>query len=318
MSPRRLPPLPGGPLSLADARARGLADHDWRDERLHRVTQGVRALAVPEDLRARARAFALALPTDSAFSHVTAARLHGLPLPPVPERDPLLDVMRPTGRGRVERAGCRPHRGLERREVVVLDGVRVTGLADTWVDLASVGRPGLDLDDLVVVGDAVASRWAGPGVLRSPTEVGSAVAPLRGALDARDAPRGRRLLAAALPLVRPGVRSPMETRSRLMFVRAGFPEPAMCAPVHAVGGGWLAEGDLVWTPQRVVGEYQGEVHGGIAARSADARRTGLLLDEGWTVLEIYAQDHRDPARRRDLLRRFARALGLDPSALRLG
>lgn len=317
MPPRRLPPLPGGALSLGAARALGMSDHDWRDERLVRVTQGVRSLYRPADLRDRARAFALALPEDCAFSHVTAARLWGIPLPAALERDELLDVMRSSGRGYVERAGCRSHRGLERREVHELDGLRVTSLADTWVDLGDVRacRPGRD--DLVVAGDAVATLWAPPGVRRSAVEVDAAVAPLRRALEARGSPRGRRLLDDALALVRPGVRSPMESRSRLLFVDAGLPEPEPCAPLSTPGGGWIGEGDLVWREQRVVGEYQGDVHGTRAARSADAYRNGLLGDEDWTVLEIFAEDHHDPLRRRTLLLRFARELGLDVSTLRL-
>ncbi|MBD3785136.1 MAG: hypothetical protein IE926_19695 [Micrococcales bacterium] len=166
-----------------------------------------------------------------------------------------------------------------------------------------------------MAGDAVVTRWAPPGVDRSPDDVAAAVAPLAGALAARGSPRGTRPLTQALDLIRPGVRSAMETRSRLLFVAADFPEPAPCAPLHARGGGWLAEGDLVWRAQRVVGEYQGEVHGGRAARSADAYRAGLLGDEGWTVVEIYAEDHTDPPRRRALLRRVAAALGLDPRTL---
>ncbi len=302
-------------MALGTAREHGLADHDWRDGRLLRITRSVRSLQPPADLRERARAFALALPADCAFSHVTAARLWGAPLPAAVEQDGLLDVMRPSPRGAVERTGCRGHRGLERREVHDLDGLRVTSPADTWVDLADVRSHPLGRDDLVVVGDAVVARWAPAGVRRTPLEVESAVAPLRRALEERGSLRGRRRLVEALALVRPGVRSPMETRSRLLFVDAGFPEPEPCGPLHAHGGGWLAEGDLVWRAQRVVGEYQGDVHGSRAARSADAHRNGLLGDEDWTVLEIYAEDHRDPHRRRAMLLRFARALGLHPTTL---
>ena len=37
-------------------------------------------------------------------------------------------------------------------------GVRVTDLADTWVDLGEVMSRGLDVDDLVIAGDVVANR----------------------------------------------------------------------------------------------------------------------------------------------------------------
>jgi hypothetical protein len=113
------------------------------------------------------------------------------------------------------------------------------------------------------------------------------------------------------------VRSPMESRSRLMFVDVGFPEPEVNGHVHSADGEWLAECDLLWRAKRVIGEYQGAVHSGIRARSRDSHRNGLLTDEGWLVLEIFAEDHGDPHRRALMLTRFARALDLDPATLRI-
>ena len=64
--------------------------------------------AQPVDLRARCAAFALALPADAAFSHLTAARLLDLPTPaPWPGPEELLDVMRDRSRNPVIRSGCR-------------------------------------------------------------------------------------------------------------------------------------------------------------------------------------------------------------------
>jgi hypothetical protein len=57
------------------------------------------------------------------------------------------------------------------------------------------------------------------------------------------------------------------------------------------------------------------VHAGIRNRSLDAYRNGSLADEGWTVLEIFAEDLAEGARRVRTLTRFARALALDPGAL---
>ena len=68
----------------------------------------------------------------------------------------------------------------------------------------------------------------------------------------------------------------METRARLMFVDAGFPEPEVNAPLTDAAGEWIAEGDLVWHRQRLVGEYQGEQHADRRRRSADAFRRGLV------------------------------------------
>ena len=79
MPPPELPPLPPGPLSLGAARELGLRDHQWRLSSLLRQTQTVRALTEATTTTERARAFALALPTDCVFSHVSAAQLWGIP-----------------------------------------------------------------------------------------------------------------------------------------------------------------------------------------------------------------------------------------------
>lgn len=299
-----LPPELGpGAFTVAQARAAGLRHCDLRPHRLHRPTHGVRCLRPPATLGERALAWAAVLPPDAAFSHVTAAALLGLPLPAALEGAAALDVMRPSDRAATRRRGCHGHKGLESREVVVAAGVRVVAAADTWCDLGEVLGRGLAADDLVVAGDAVLARL--PGGRDE----------LARRLAGRRRPRGGVALRDALGLVRPGVRSPMETRARLMFLRAGFPEPEVNAAVTDAAGGWLLEGDLVWRAQRVVAEYQGAHHADRRRRSADAHRLGLARDEGWAVHELWAEDLLSPPRRRTTLRRIAAALGLDPRGL---
>ena len=294
------------PFTVAQGREAGLRSTELRSPRLHSPAHGVRTLSIPTTVRGRARAVALATPPDAAFSHVSAAQLLHLPLPRDLESQALFDVMRPTSVAQVRRDGCRGHRGLERREVLDLDGLRVVGLADTWCDLGELPAGELGVDDLVVVGDVVVNRLEPGGH-----------AALHAALEARNRPRGKARLTEALSLVRVGSRSPMETRSRLMFHRAGFPEPALNSDVFDAHGGWLLEGDLVWHLQRVIGEYQGADHSSRERRSADSSRTGLAGDERYTVIEIYAEDVYGTARRRTLLRRFARAMTLDPATLHI-
>ncbi|WP_377641228.1 hypothetical protein [Oryzobacter terrae] len=312
MSPPVLPPLPEGPLTLSAARRLGLSDPQWRLAELVRVTQSVRALESPSDVAARSAAFSLALPDDVVYSHITAARLWGLPLPRSLEAQVVLDVMRDTKRRPIERHGCRHHRGAEQRLVVPTQGVRVTSLPDTWVDLASLVGHGLSVDDLVVAGDVVLNRLAGP-------DGAGARGPGRAALAEVLARRvrvvGRPALAVGLELCRPGSRSPMESRARLMVVRGGLPEPHLNVALHDLDGAWLAEGDLVWAAQRVVAEYQGAVHADRRARSLDAYRIGLLTDAGWTVVELFHEDVTQRHRSALVLRRLATALGIDPRSL---
>jgi hypothetical protein len=298
--------LASRPFTVSQGRDAGVRLPDLRTTRLHAPTHGVRTASVVSSLRDRAAAFAAGMPSDVAFSHATAARLLALPLTQAMEADEILDVTRASDLTRIRRVGCRGHRGLERREVIDVDGLRVVDLADTWCDLGELPAAEVGVDDLVVVGDVIVNRLAPGGH-----------AALRAALESRNRPRGKARLTEALSLVRVGSRSPMETRSRLMFHRAGFPEPALNADVFDAHGGWLLEGDLVWKQHRVIGEYQGADHASRKRRSADSSRTGLAGDEQYTVIEIYAEDVYGAARRRTLLRRFARAMDLDPASLQI-
>lgn len=281
-------------------------------------TRGVHALTEPGTLVERAASFALAMPRDRAFSHLTAALLWGLPLPLALEKsasaeDAPLHVVAPTRDGMAKRVGVVGHRGLELRAVASPPGsaVRVVDVAHTWCDLGELPRGSLTITDLVVAGDAAVALLDA----RAGRRVG--LPALTDALAVRHRPRGAVALRHALSRVRHGVRSPMETRARLMFVEAGFPEPEVNAPLTDAAGEWLAEGDLVWRRQRVVGEYQGEQHADRRRRSADAFRQGLLESHDWQVKELWAEDlHRGP-RRRSTLTRFAEALDLDPRTLRI-
>ena len=109
----------------------------------------------------------------------------------------------------------------------------------------------------------------------------------------------------------------MESYARVLFVQAGFPEPRINAPIGDEVHEWLLTGDLVWEEQRVVLEYQGSYHSSRAQRSRDANRAGVAMDHGATLVEVWAEDLFDVRRRRRLLLRVARILGLDLDRLTL-
>ena len=292
------------PFTVREGLAAGMTTGALRSSRLHTETRAVRSIDPPERLVDRARAFAAGLPPDVAFSHVTSLRLMGLPLPSrIP--DDVLHVMRESERTRIRRTSCCGHRGLESRGVAIEDGLRLVGAPDSWCDLGELSPKALAIDDLIVAGDAILTRLSvGPAVLEH-------------TLESRTRPRGKARLSEALQLIRPGSRSPMESLSRLMFVRAGFPEPTLNAPVLDREGGWLLTGDLVWEEERVVAEYQGAVHAPIHERSDDSDRMSVAFDEGVMVFELFAEDVFDRRRRIRCLSRVARALGLDTDRLRI-
>ena len=297
------------PFTVGQLRDAGLPRSRVRHPGLHLPTRSVRSVQPVETLAQRAGAFALALPDDVAFSHATAAVLLGIPLPERFAKGEVLDVMRESCRTPIRRKLCVGHRGLESRVVEQVSGLRVVAEPDTWCDLGELVGRGLTVDDLVVAGDHVINHRR----RQHPT--------LAQVLAQRCRPRGAASLEEAVALVRPGVRSPMESRARLMFVRAGFPEPEVNAAVLDAHGGWLLEGDLVWRQdgrvRGVIGEYQGSDHASIKRRSADSSRVTTAEREGYRVLEIYAEDVYLGARRRACLDRFARALSIDPSSLRI-
>ena len=152
--------LASGPFSTARARELGLPKMRVHRSDLVHPTHGVHSLTEPVTLAERAAAYAVGMPSARAFSHVTAALLLGLPLPVRLEAEAPsagLHVMAPTTDGRVERAGCVGHRGLESRMTTTVQGVEVVCAADTWCDLGELRRGTLGVDDLVVAGDAAAA-----------------------------------------------------------------------------------------------------------------------------------------------------------------
>ena len=308
MDAQDLPPdLLSRPFRTSEALRRGVTPSRLRANDLWTPTPGVRTLEIPTTLHERASAFAAAAHQQFAFAHATAARLLGIPLPYALDEDPHLHIVTRTESNRVRRGEVVGHRGLESRTVVEVDGLPVVGPADTWADLGEyvgAGRP-VGLDDLIVAGDAAANLLG-------------EVAPLKRAVEARVRPRGKVTLTFALPRIRLGAWSPMETRCRLMVTRAGLPEPRHNLPVVSRSGAWLGFGDLVWEEQRVVGEYMGvQFH----SRSRDKVHDGLRRDRvergDWAVVEIVSADVFEHEDRAVKLRELAGHLGVNAHLLRV-
>lgn len=300
MDARDLPPdLLRRPFRTSEALRRGVTPSRLRAGDLWTPTPGVRTLEIPMTLRERACAFAVVAPVPFAFAHATAARLLGIPLPYALDEDPHLHIVTRTEANRVRRFEVVGHRGLESREVVEVCGLPVVGPADTWADLGEYVGAGLPvgLDDLIVAGDAAANLLG-------------EIAPLKRAVEARVRPRGKVTLTFALPRIRLGAWSPMETRSRLMVTRAGLPEPRHNLPVVSRTGTWLGFGDLVWEEQRVIGEYQGvEFHTRPRDKTHDDLRRDRIERGDWSVVDIVAADVFDHDDRAAKLRELAGVLG---------
>lgn len=287
-------------FTLAEARTLRVSDKRLRARDLVVPTRGVRrAGGLPDVLVDHAAAFALVLPDDVAYSHVTAARLHLLPTPAVwPGPSEPLDTMRDTSQPPVTRSGCRPHKGLETRGTTVREGLRVTDAVDTWVDLGREWSP----SHLLAVADVLLRRG-----------LTDHAGLLEAAVRRRGRPGVQRLRDVA-SLARPGAASPGESLARHRFWSWGLPEPELNVPVLDVHGGWLATGDFVWRRQRVVGEYDGDVHRTDRRTwQRDRTRRAALEDDGWTYVELTSHDLDDARAAEALRRRLLRLLGPAPA-----
>lgn len=241
--------------------------------------------ALLESLRPLAR-------DDQFFSHTTAARLHGMPLPGRLVDDPI-HLASPSFTGRVRRRGVVGHR--VKATVVEVDGFRVESVQDTFVHL---GTTSLGVDELVAVGDWIVHPRRDARI--TPLELLTHAREFNGA-------RGLRTVFAAIPQVRPGADSPGETRTRLLLRRAGLPEPTLQHPIRDGRARLVATVDMAY-PDLCIGiEYEGAHHRLDAAQFAyDIRRYAALESLGWRILRVTHDDIRDRGARLIPLVRAAR------------
>lgn len=300
MAMKNLPEeLSGRPFAVGEAREWGLSYSELDGLRLVAPTRGVRIETRPVLLPERCAAFAAALTDDFAFSHLTAAGLHELPASIAMAADADLHIIRRSANIHPRRRGVRGHRGYESRSVEQIDGLPVVGLADTWVDMGELIGPGLPvgLDDLIIMGDAIATR------------LGS-VDPLRQALGRRVRPRGKLTLLEALEWIRVGSESPAETRTRLVLVRGGLPEPLINQPIRTKSGIWVGRPDMKYKkPVRLALEVQGrEFHSGSEERAADDARHDDFAKEGYEVVPVWNDDTNSDQGRTALVLKVAQIL----------
>jgi hypothetical protein len=250
----------------------GLSRKTLDGSRFRRPFHGVRIPAdLPDSIQIRAQALGLVLPEHAAFSHETAALLCELP---VPRFDGELDIMVPADAVVPQLRGTDGHTGLDPADVIVTRGVRVVHPERTFFHLASELR----LDDLVALGDAALRRWC---TLEQLTVRAADMTRRRGIVLARQ----------ALPLIRPGVDSAMETRIRLMIVRGGLPCPDVGVAVSDDAGGWLARPDLSYRRLKIAIEYDGDHHRTEKRQwRRDRARDENLREHGWIVITLTADD----------------------------
>jgi uncharacterized protein DUF559 len=218
-------------------------------------------------LRLRARTIMKRLPAATHASHHTAVRLWGGVAPDSAD----IHVSMGSKEARCRRAGVAAHLGMQGAQTTVRDGIRMSTPVQAFLDLASIGA---SLVDLVIAGDSlVKANDLDPELF----VVGAA------AYQGRNARRARR---AAL-LIRAGVDSPMETRTRLLVVLAGLPEPQVNFIVCVAGGKWRWRFDLCYPEYKLIIEYDGRQHAFDAEQwGHDLDRREWLDQDGWRIVIV--------------------------------
>jgi hypothetical protein len=238
---------------------------------LHRLHPGVYATGHVA-LRAEGRRLAavLACGPGAALSHRTAASHWGL----LRSDQTRIDVTAP--RGRHGAPGIRLHRSrsLDAQDTTSHQGIPITTVHRTLLDLAAAARPS-ELERAL----AQAERLR----LYDHRAIESVIARSNGH-------RGTSILARATMREPKWTRNEWEAQFLTLLREAGLPEPltndAFDVPDHG-----HCEPDYHWPAQRVIVELDGfETHGTRAAFRADRAKDAALTAAGYRVLRFTRDD----------------------------
>jgi hypothetical protein len=179
--------------------------------------------------------------SEVVLSHQSAARVWGLPtISPWPTT---VHITEPPTSKRRSKNGVLVHRlALGAESVERVDGVLVTGLPRTLLDLARDAS----------FRDAVAAL----DFARAPSGHGCTVESVLTELEAHEWRASRRVLRA-IEFSTDLSMSPLESLSRIVLAELRFPEPQLQQEIHTSRGRRFA--DFWWGEERVVGECDGYV-----------------------------------------------------------
>ncbi|BDZ63566.1 endonuclease domain-containing protein [Agromyces mangrovi Wang et al. 2018] len=284
--PTPLPaPLASAPFRVSTADEHGVKRGRLRARDLEAPYHGSRTAEAPASHLDRAAVYAVRMPDHHAFAGLTAAIIYSAPVPMRPAEVQPLHVSGHTDKGLPRCSGVR---GIRRRakQVVRVQGakaLRVSSPADAWCELVGI----LSHEDLVAVGDFFVT---GRQPVDDDDEPLATIAELEAAVDARSRSNGVMQLRAALRDIRYGAVSRMETRTRLVIVSGGLPEPELNHRVYDNERKLVAIVDLAYPGFKVAVEYEGEHHFEPVQGRKDIERREKLADLGWTTVQVTSKD----------------------------
>lgn len=215
-------------------------------------------------------------------------------------RLPLVHCRIPPGAGRRARVLIHAHR-LPPGRTVPVAGVTVSHPAEVLLELAAL----LPHDDLTAAVDAVIGpHRTGPQITKDE---------LCTSIDSATRRRGRPALLAALKDSREGVESPGETFTRLLLVRAGFPEPTPNLPVWDPVARSMRRIDNGYEGPKIGVEYDGGWRRTTTRQwRLDEARSDNLASIGWILRRLTMDDLYAPADFLDRLHAAFLAHGITP------
>ncbi|MCV7201203.1 hypothetical protein B7435_10530 [Mycolicibacterium peregrinum] len=180
---------------------------------------------------------------------------------------------------------------IEEDEIVRFDGVPVTSLARTALDIGCW----YPRDDAVATLDALAHA----------TDLKAADVDLLTQRYPRR--RGIQRARTALELMDGGAQSRKETWLRLILIDGGLPRPQTQIPVFDGPGDPFAYLDMGWEDIKVAAEYDGEEHRASSWRYGwDLRRAERIQRQGWINVRISAGEREENILRRVIAARAQR------------
>ena len=296
--------LASAPFTLDQAKAVGLERGQLNKRTtIESVSKGIyRPAGWDFDLAEAARSLSAASP-GAWISHVTAARLHGLFLPPWLADSNELHLSKPRKLPSARRRGIIGHTVVvDDSEIEYTQGMWMSTRSRTWLDLARR----LPLPNLVCVGDQLIRipRKEFEGREAPFTSIDA----LRKMLDRHKNLQGVVRAREALDLMRVGADSAPESMLRLALLDAGLPEPELQIRLR-VDDPFSPSADLGFRARRLAIQYDGGHHLEEEQFFSDRRRDKAFSTAGWTVL-IFGKD--------DLADGFAKAIVKIKRALRNG
>ena len=269
---------------------RGVIDHRMSTGRWELLVRGVfRLKGVPSSWRQSLYAATLYWGSSSAVSHRASAALRGL----AGFESQLVEVTVPKNR-RGGKVGIVHRHRLDPTDVEKLDGLPVTTVARTLIDLASLSRREKVEEAL----DDALSR----GLVSIPY--------LRVRLAEMSGSAGRPGIGTMRALIdaRAGSRVPQnvfETRMLRVIKRAGLPPPEIQFPVYEANDR-IAIVDFAYPEQRLAIETDGyRWHSGKVRWQKDLRRRNRLLAVDWRMMHVtWDQLRETPASVTDSIRRL--------------